>query len=168
MEYLLLFFEYVWIKRCAYLAQIIFCLLIGLGIYYCSNEQILVKHSMDFYSNVMTVIGILTGFSISIFTVFLTIDNDNVREAKKEKLGKKLFGKEFSLYDNLLIGLTYVIIIQAILLIANFIYPVFVDIETEKSKLFFSINIAVSTHIILLLMRSVLDFYFIITKRNKE
>jgi hypothetical protein len=120
---------------------------------------------MDFYSNLMTVIGILTGFSISIFTVFLTIDNENIREAKKESFGRKLFGKEFSLYDTLLTGLAYIIIIQAILLIANFIFPVFVDIETEKSKIFFSINIAISIHIILLLMRSVLDFYFIITKK---
>jgi hypothetical protein len=120
---------------------------------------------MDFYSNVMTVLGILTGFSISIFTVFLTIDNKNIREAKKESIDKKLFGKEFSLYDTLLIGLAYIIIVQAVLLIANFLYPIFIDIETEKNKLFFSINIAVSIHIVLLLMRSVLDFYFIITKK---
>jgi len=113
----------------------------------------------------MTVLGILTGFSISIFTVFLTIDNENIREAKKENFGKKILGKEISLYDTLLIGLAYAIIVQAILLIANFLYPIFIDIETAKSKLFFAINIAVSIHIILLLMRSVLDFYFIITKK---
>ena len=165
MEYILLFFEYVWIKRLSYLSQIIFCVLIGLSIYYFSNEQILVKHSLDFYSNIMTVLGILTGFSISIFTVFLTIDNENIREAKKENFGKKILGKEISLYDTLLIGLAYAIIVQAILLIANFLYPIFIDIETAKSKLFFAINIAVSIHIILLLMRSVLDFYFIITKK---
>jgi hypothetical protein len=113
----------------------------------------------------MTVFGILTGFSISIFTVFLTIDNKNVRDAKEENFGKKLYGKEISLYDTPLIGLAYAIIIQAILLIADFLYPVFIDIETAKSKLFFSINIAVSTHIILLLMKSVLNFYFIITRK---
>jgi len=165
MEYILLFFEFVWIKRLSYLKQIIFCVLIGLSIYYFSNEQVLIKHSFDFHSNIMTVLGILTGFSISIFTVFLTIDNENIREAKKENFEKKIYGKEISLYDTLLIGLAYAIIVQAILLIANFLYPIFIDIETTKSKLFFAINIAVSIHIILLLMRSVLDFYFIITKK---
>jgi hypothetical protein len=166
MEYVLLLFEYIWIKRGAYLTQIVFCTLIGLLVYIFSDECILVRHSFDFHSNIMTVLGILTGFSISIFTVFLTIDNENVRKAKKEDLGRKLYGKEISLYDTLLIGLAYAIIVQAILLIVNFVYPAFVDIETEKSRQFFSINIAIFIHIILLLMRSILDFYFIITKKQ--
>jgi len=170
MGYILLFLEYIWIKRNSYLVQIAFCSLIGLGIYCFSNEQVLAQYSLDFYNNMMTVLGILTGFSISIFTVFLTIDNENIREAKDEKLKIrnkviKLYGKEVSLYDSILIGLAYVIILQSALLIVNFILPVFIDIATANGKLFFSITFAIAVHIILVLMRSVLDFYFIITKK---
>jgi hypothetical protein len=173
MEYALLFFEYIWIKKWSYLKQIIICGLLGFAIYNFADSKIITKHSIDFHSNIMTALEILIGFSISIFTVFLTIDNENVKEAKKEKLKKgskviKLYNEEVSLYDSILIGLAYVIIIQGVLLILNFIYPVFVDIDSIRNKLFLVINIAITIHIIMLLMRSILDFYFIITKKSKN
>jgi hypothetical protein len=175
MEYALLFFEYIWIKKWSYLKQIIICGLLGLAIYYFADSNILIKHSIDFNGNIITALEILMGFSISIFTVFLTIDNKNVREAKKEKLKKgdkviKLYTEEVSLYDSILIGLAYVIVTQGFLLILNFIYPTFVDIGSTKirSKLFLAVDVAITVHIIILLMRSILDFYFIITKKKKK
>lgn len=172
MEYALLFFEYIWIKKWSYLKQIIICGLLGFSIYYFADTDILAKHSINFHSNIITALEILIGFSVSIFTVFLTVDNENVKEAKNAKFKKrdkviKLYNKEVNLYDSVLIGLAYIIVVQGIALILNFIYPVFVDIESTRirSKLFLSVNVAIIIHIIMLLMRSVLDFYFIITKK---
>lgn len=167
MEFLILLFEYIFINRKSFLKQVGACILVGFAIYYFANEQALTEHVASLHSNIMTTIGILTGFSISIFTVFLTIENSNIEEAKKESVGKKLYNKDISLYDSTLIELAYVIIIQGFLLIVNFLYPTFVDIQQTKNKVFFSIDIALTIYIIILLMKSVLDFYFIITKKKK-
>lgn len=167
MEYFILLFEYIFISRKSYLKQVVFCLLVGLAIYYFANSKSLTEHATNLHSNIMTTIGILTGFSISIFTVFLTIENSHIEEAKRKSIGKKLYGKNISLYDSTLIELAYVIIIQGFLLIGNFLYPIFTDIQHPKSKIFFSVDITLTIYIIILLMKSILDFYFIITKKER-
>lgn len=167
MEYLILLFEYIFINRKSYLMHIILCSIIGFSIYNFANCEILIRQALDIYSNILTAIGILTGFSISIFTVFLTIDNPNIEKAKEENIGRKLYNSEISLYDSILISLAYVIIVQCVLLVCNFLYPIFIDLQSPKSKIFFSVDITLTIYIIILLMKCVLDFYFIITKKEK-
>ena len=99
--------------------------------------------------------------------MLLTVNNADIEKAKLELLDKQLFSKQISLFDTVVISLAYIIIIQGLLLIVNFIYPVFIAVASLKGKIFFSINMCFMIHIILVLMRSVLDFYFILTKKNK-
>ncbi len=165
MEYLLLLIEFFRIKKGAILLHVLIPIILGVIIYYLGNDVNYIKNANNFRDNTITVLGILIGFSISIFTVFLTVENTNIQKAKEEKLEKDN-PKSISLYESVLVGLAYLIIIQGFLLIFNFIYPVFVIVDSTQGKLFFSINISLMIHVILLLMRNILDFYFILTKRN--
>lgn len=124
------------------------------------------ERSADFHNNIITVLGILVGFSISVFAVLLSTDNQNIQSAKVAVYGKDLFGRPISLFESVIVGLAYVVVIQGLLLMGNFIYPIFIDINTLQSKIWFAINIALILHTILFLLRSILDFYFIITKKN--
>jgi len=141
-------------------------LIVGLLIFYKADDTIYTTNAANFHSNLVTVLGILIGFTISTLTRLLTVNNPNIEEAKTTSINKKLFSKDISLFDSVVIGLAYIILIQGLLLIANFIYPVFISITTFQGKTFFAINISLMVHIILILMRNVLDFYFILTKKS--
>lgn len=167
MEYLLLIIEFFWVK--GFRSVVITCvvpLIIGLLIFYVANDCIYINNASSFHSNLVTVLGILIGFTISTLTMLLTVNNTNIEKAKNRFLNRKIFSKQFSLFDSVVTGLAYNILIQGFLLIANFIYPIFISISTIEAKAFFSINIAIMVHVILILMRNVLDFYFILTKKS--
>lgn len=166
MEYLLVLFEYFWINKGRFITHFCIALLLGGIVYFCSNDSLYLAHSINFHNNILSLLGVLIGFSISILTILLSLDNRNIREAKKENYGKVLFGKTISLFESVIIGLAYVVILQALLLIGNFIYPIFIDIKALSSKIWFSCNLAITIYVILLLMRTMLDFYFIITKKE--
>lgn len=164
MEYLLLLFDFFRIKKAAIILHLLIPIFVGISIYYCADDSNYLKNANDFRDNTITVLGILIGFSISIFTVMLTVENDHINKAKKWKLVEN-DQNSISLYVSVLVGLAYLIIVQGFLLIFNFIYPVFILVDTIQGKLFFSINISITIHVILLLMRNILDFYFIITRK---
>jgi hypothetical protein len=167
MEYLLLFFEYFILKG---LKHFFFKLIVLLAIVYCIyhliNDCIFEKNVKDFYNNNITILGILIGFTVSVFTIFMTIDNKNIRDAKLKKIGRIIFTKEITLYDSLVMNLAFLIVIQGFSLIANFIYPLLIPLETDIGKIAFSINITFTINIIMILMRSILDFYFILSKKE--
>lgn len=166
MEYLLLFFEYFKLKGLWHFClKLLVLTLIAFSIYHYLDHCIFLKNVKDFYNNNITILGILIGFTISVFTIFITIDNKNMREAKLEKIGKIIFNKEITLYDSLVISLAYLIVIQGFSLIANFTYPLVIPLETELGKKIFVVNITFTINIILILMRSILDFYFILSKK---
>lgn len=166
MEYLLLIIEFFFVKGIrAILWYFILPLSTGLLIFYKSDNFIYAQNANDFHTNVVTVLGILIGFTISTFTMLLTVSNSNIDKAKAELLHKKIFSKELSLFDSVLIGLAYIILVQGFLLIANFIYPIFVSVTSTQGKMLFAINISFVVHVILILMRNILDFYFILTKK---
>lgn len=166
MEYLLLIIEFFFVKG---IRSIVFYFLlpivIGLLIYFTSDNCIYFENANNYHTNVITVLGILIGFTISTFTMLLTVSNSNIDKAKSELLNKKIFSKELSLFDSVLIGLAYIVLIQGILLIANFTYPIFISVTSLQGKMFFAINISFVVHVILILMRNILDFYFILTKK---
>lgn len=141
---------------------------LGLCVYYLSNDCFYSQHAEGYQNNITTVLGILIGFTISVFAILLSVENDSIREAKKEKTEIVIYSRHVFLYESLLVELAYVIIIQGFLLISNFIYPVFVEVATKAGKVFFSISISLTTYSILLLLRNVLNFYFILTKKEKN
>lgn len=169
MEYLLLIAEYFWIKGFkSFLWTWILPSMIGILIFCKSDFSIYSQNASSFHSNLISVLGILIGFTISTLTMLLTVNNTNIEEAKIDFLEKNIFSKKVSLFDSVVISLAYVIIIQGFLLIFNFIYPIFISVSSLKGKMFFSINVSVMIQIIIVIMRNVLDFYFILTKKSSN
>ena len=115
-------------------------------------------------NNLSNVLGILIGFSISIFAILLSVENDNIRDAKKEMTKAKLYSKPVSLFEVLLVDIAYVIIIQGFFLIVNILLPFFIN----TSRTFFAIDTAGITYVVILILRCVLDMYFILTKKNNK
>ena len=167
MEYFLLIVEFHRIKRWKILKAIGISLVLGLCVFFFSDVEVYKPHADSYIESIITVLGILIGFSISVFAILLSVENDNIREAKKRKTEIIMYNKPLYLYESLIIELAYVIIVQGLLLVANFVYPLFIDVSTVKWKLFFSIDISLMTYSIILLLRNVLNFYFILTRKEE-
>lgn len=166
MEYLLLIWEFHCIKRWKILITSLFSLSLGMCIFLLSDDCYYIQHAESFQNNITTVLGVLIGFTISVFAILLSVENESIRKAKKEATDIKLYSRNVTLYESLIVELAFVIIIQGFLLMSNFVYPIFVDVISKTGKLFFSINIALVIYSILLLLGNVLNFYFILTKKE--
>ncbi len=166
-EYLLLVFEFFKIKGLkGALWNCGIPVIITYLIFEKSNFCIYKDNAPSFHSNLITMLCVLIGFTISTLTILLTVNNPNIELAKTSLTDKILYSKPVTVFESIIIGLAYIILIQCLLLIANLIYPIFVSIITVKGKAFFAVNISIMIHIILILLRNILDFYFIVTRKK--
>lgn len=168
-EYLLLLYE--WFKtteKCSLIFNGIISILIAIVVYNNSiNIPILNIESIQ--SDLLSVIGVLLGFSFSVFTIFLTADGTNIEKAKKEILENAKIGTEtISLYISIVISFTFIIVLEGFLLLFCIIYPLLLSINSGGMQICFAISILFFTLSVLMTLRLILDFYFIITKKIKE
>lgn len=161
MEYLLLFIEYHIIRKYRVIKNIAIPVIIWLLVYFHSLRSFPDVNS--FCSNATNILGILIGFSISVFAILLSLENDNIREAKNKTIKAKLYSKPVSLYEALLVDFAYIIFVQGLLLITNILLPFFCDV----SRTFFATDIAAIVYVVVLILQCVLDMYFILTKKQK-
>lgn len=120
--------------------------------------------------NVLPLLGVLVGFSITIITILTTSSSKNILKIQKYKTGVIIGGKERTLFDTLLINFTYSVIIEIILIIIHLFYPFVLEILTIPQGLkylVFALVFAILIHILLLNIRNLTDFYFILLKKEK-
>jgi len=141
---------------CAILAVSTFSML------YNSNN---IEPAKSVINNSVSILGILVGFSISMFTLLNTSANPNIDMIKKTETGKYSFGKPIYLFDLLLVSMIYVIIGESIVLIFNLLFSFFFCLETLKGKIAFGFDIFLITHIIFTNIKAITNFYFILSKK---
>lgn len=162
MEYLLLILEFFLSKKVrSYFGLVVIPLIVSLVMY--NTITLDVSRNQD-YGNIITLLGILLGFTISLFAIFLSANNSNIRESKSKKSDFKVFNKELSVFDIMQTSIAYVIIMECLLLAVNITVPLVLT-EPGSRKLFLVIIIGVLLHIVIILLRSLLDFYFALSKR---
>src|SRR5690554_7363999 len=162
MEYLLLIFEFFASRKLkAYFSLLIIPFLISFFLYLSLSKDYVFEHDA---TNIITLLGILLGFTISLFAIFLSANNSNIRESKSQKTDFNIFGKNFSVFDVMQISIAYTIIMECMLLLTNIVLPIVIS-EPGTKKLFLVINIGLIAHVVIILLRSLLDFYFALSKR---
>ena len=161
MEYLLLFIEYHIVRKGRVIKNIAIPVIIWLLVYFHSSHTY--QDVNTYCSNATNILGILIGFSISVFAILLSLENDNIREAKNKTIKAKLYSKPVSLYEALLVDFAYIIFVQGLLLITNIFLPLFID----ASRTFFAIDTAAIVYVVVLILQCVLDMYLILTKKHK-
>ncbi|NOU19305.1 MAG: hypothetical protein HOO91_17245 [Bacteroidales bacterium] len=120
-------------------------------------------------SNLIPLLGVLIGFSITVFTILTTSSNTNVEGIKSHKIGKKIDGQnDATLYDLLVVSIGYILINEVFLLIFNIAYPFIINDSPKSHSVFFIINIFWLLHILLTNIRLTLDFYFVILGKKTD
>lgn len=121
----------------------------------------------NFNNNVIRLLAVLVGFSITIIIILTTGQSRNLEEIKKRKTETVVNNKKVSLFKLLIINFTYAVVVEIMLILICLIYPFLLDkIEFSAiAKLIgFSAVLLLVIHILLLNVRNLTDFCLIITK----
>lgn len=130
-----------------------------------------VRATKVFKDNSINLLGILSGFSITIITILTTGHSCNLERIKKKKTNVEIGDKKISLYRLLLINFTYSVILEAFLIIFCLTYPLIISnfkIPNLGKYIVFSVLVFLIIHVLLLTIRNLTDFYLIITRSNDK
>lgn len=167
MSYLLVFFEYYKTCKKSYLIfNLTIALILSCSVYLVSKEINFDKKAETLINNISSILGILIGFSISMFTLLNTATNTNIDQIKKTETGYKLYNRPVFLFDLLIISMIYIIIFESFLLILNLLFTFFLSLNTPTGVAVFCFDIFLLIHVILVNISTTVDFYFIITKKR--
>jgi len=168
-EFLYSIFDYYkTLNKQSIIFEIIFPLLLGGLIFYLLYFRGDLTHVSDFRDNVLTLLGVLVGFSITIITILTTGTSNNLNEIKQRPTSKKLGTKLLSLFDVLLINFTYSVVLEILLIIVHLIYPFILsnyEVNQCVKIVVFSITFATVIHVLLLTIRNMTDFYLVLIKK---
>jgi hypothetical protein len=166
LDYLLVIFEYYKTSKTRYLVwNFITSISLALLCIYVPKRSDFIDLANGFISNSVGILGVLVGFSISMFTLLNTASNPNIEEIKKKETGYKLYNKPVYLFDLLIISMIYIIIIESLILIFNLLFSFFFDLTELSGQIAFAVNVFLLIHVILVNISTTVDFYFIITKK---
>lgn len=163
MRLFVLLYEFLCTRGWAYILSLTVCIIIGIMLFYKTALSIDAINGIT--SNILNVNGILLGFTISILAIVVTSGNQNIDKAKEHKIGIKIWKEEFSLYDKLVINLSYTIIIQGLILLICFVVPNFIDTNFCYQLKLVSITVAASVHVVFMIIGITLDLYLIVSKK---
>lgn len=122
----------------------------------------------SYVSNSVSVLSLIVGFSIALFTLIITASNPNIEELKKTETKFKIGGKAVSLFQHILITMTYIILIECILLLFSLLFPFLFDVKTFNGMIAFYIHIFFLSHIIICNIANTMNVYFVLYKPNND
>lgn len=131
--------------------------------YHEKNIDVLLK---NLCSSAVSLLGILVGFGIAIITLLNTATNSNIQEIKTKMTENFLGTKRLNLFEIMLINFSYSIVIGIFLLIINIFIPslLFIICNNFVFNIILSIDIFLTCHMLLLTLRNMTNFYFVLIK----
>lgn len=127
------------------------------------------KYTSKFLDNSISSLSLLVGFTIAVFTLLITSNNNNIEEIKRTYVKNiTLYNKQVSIYDSFLIKMSYLIFMESLLLLFSIVYPFFFSFDNPNITNAFSTYtcIFLLIHIIISNISNILDLYFILTKKD--
>ena len=148
------------------LLSIVIC--IGMQFYYKIFDQEEIKNFvLEYINSEIEIIALLLSFSIAYLTILITSDSKNIRELKEYNTNKIIDKKNISLYQILLIQLTYTIYNEIVLLILLLIHKFIFPITKEFwNIIFFTINMILLINIIYVIFKNVKNIYLSFWRSN--
>lgn len=134
----------------------------GLMFYYSSilEREFLKDFILEYISSEIDIIALLLSFSIAYLTILITSDSENIKRLKSYKTDKRIDAKNISLYQILLIQLTYTIYSEIVLLILLLIHKFASQMLSDLfNVVFFIMNIILLLNIIYIILKNVKNIY---------
>lgn len=169
IEFLLLVIDYFrTIKIRDFVLEWILPLLIGIAIYFSNTSNCNVEELFKSVSgNVTSLLGVLIGFSVAVITILVTTNSKNIDEIKAKETEYKISNKKLTLFDLMLINYTYSVVIEVLLTVFNLTAPnlLRLSLSNNSMNLLNSVDVFLTCHVLLLILRNITNFYFILIKK---
>lgn len=158
-NFLIVIFEYIKnLKLNIIIYEIITPLLISGMLFYFNHVCLNI-----FLNSSMTFMSILVGFTIASIAILLTSNSKSIAESREFEIDKKDFlGNVMTIYRLLLLNLFYCVLVGFFILIFGAISLVF----QLESKIVFAINLFLSIHILLVVIRNLVNLFLIAYKKS--
>jgi hypothetical protein len=169
IEFLLIFADYFKILRWRnfnfeWLIPIIISFALYYFIYYSSGY-----HSFQNYiEKIISLEGVLVGFSITIITFLTTASNKNIDELKITRVDYIIKGEKISIYDLIIINYSYSLALEIFILMTNLLFPFLVlyfHFTYRTKVILMVINIFFVIHNLHLNIRNLTDIYHVLRKK---
>ncbi|MGH1387512.1 hypothetical protein [Kordia sp.] len=121
--------------------------------------------SKDFIGNVLSVLGILAGFSITSVTILTSSENDKINELKSYMTGKVVDGLEISRFRKIYIMISYSVLVTLFVIILNIVAYLFpwskLGVNLNFLYTLKTLELFLLIHIFLLNIKNITYLYFI-------
>jgi hypothetical protein len=170
LEFIILIFDYFRTLRTRYvLFEWLVPVIISYFVYLQVGNENIKAISSKFSDTTVTLLGVLIGFSITVITIFQTSSSKNIEEIKSIPTEFKIGKQKLFLFHLVLINLTYLVVVEVFSLLINLTIPfIWHDFSDRTVKIILSLNIFFISHILLMNIRNITDFYFILFKQSKN
>ncbi len=136
---------------------------------YILNGDELKNFITDYIGTDIDIIALLLSFSIAYLTILISSDSCNIKKLKSNITEIKIDGRNISLYQNLLIQLTYTIYNEILLLILLLIHKMISNLlNCVFNTVFFIINMILLLNILLIIIQNVKNIYLSFWKNNVD
>ena len=126
---------------------------------------------VGFKNSVISVLGILVGFSITLITIIITSNNENLQELKTTSSNVRIGDSYISIYRLLLINYSYTVVIEVFIIVFCLLYPFILatlNIPYCIKIIGFGMLLFWVLHVFLITVRNLTDFYFTISKQARN
>ena len=115
---------------------------------------------LDYIDLEIDIVALLLSFSIAYLTILITSDSQNIKRLKSYNTKIEIDNKNISLYQILLIQLTYIIYSEVILLILLLIHKfTFPLLNNLINIVFFIVTIVLLLNVIYIILKNVKNIY---------
>jgi|GEM_PF-4052555 len=165
MKLIILIFDFFKTRKSSYVLSLAVCAFISAFIAYILEPSAFKNYVGDFRSSILTVTGILLGFTISQLAIFISGGNQNIELSKSYDIGVELWNRKISLFDKIIITLCYLIVVQILTLLITFIFPLFISDDCVNSIYLHCFILFLVIHSLFMIISIALDFYLIVSKK---
>ncbi|TXK03825.1 hypothetical protein [Flagellimonas aequoris] len=134
------------------------------GLCYVLMTQDLLVINRSFLSDILSVLGIIAGFSVTAIALLATSDSEGIKELKQKQTGLSVDGIEISAFRRFYILVSYSVLISFIAILINvigYLIPWSQLISQTAIMIIKSLNLWMIFHIFFINIRNISSLYFV-------
>ena len=132
--------------------------------------------NLDFHSlrtiagHLVSVLAILIGFSITCLTILIAGGGERIRELQSSKSKKTIRGKNASVFQILLVNLSFLLFLEFFCLSYSFVFILFEGVKcfSTYSQEIYTLGIFLAIQVFLINIRNITNLYFVFYKPTKS
>lgn len=162
-SFLVLINDYILTIKKNVIFDIVIPFILSIACWYLISKELL-NIEKSFLSNILSVLGIIAGFSVTAVALLSTSDSSNVNRLKEQKTDITVDGLEISVFRRFYILISYSVLISFIAILINiigYLVPWSRLISYKWIVVLKALNLWLIFHIFFINIRNITSLYFV-------